>query len=396
MEINNNKILIRCDFNEPIKDGELLSTKRIDANLSTIYELLSKKNKVILISHHSDKSQTMLPVFNYIKKTLNQSHPKLNFIYLNTIDKTTINEYFRQNRNNLPEIILLENTRLFVEEKYSKESVKSPKNKDESNDLNFAKFLSSLGNYFVYDAFSVGHRDHASTTGVAKLLPSFFGLTFQKEYSGLKKLLDEADQTLAFMGGAKLSTKLPIVEKLINKGSIICLGGAMIHDILKHKGLNIKDSYLEQGFELSGDVIDKLNTEIRSEKLILPKELIWNKTSEEAGIVKIVDNFFDTKEIKDILVKNNIKNILWNGPVGMYEDGEVSGSREIYNFIKDTTLENKKTLDIFTIVGGGDTLTFLENEGKNFEQDFSYVSLSGGAMLTFLSEGTLPILKVIK
>ncbi len=387
MQINNKNILLRCDFNEPIKDSELLSTKRIDANLNTIHELLTKKNKLILISHHSDKGQTLLPVYNHIKKILSDTSPKINFVYINSVDEKVVSEYFIQNKNNLPEIIMLENTRLFGDKL------------DENNDIHFAKFLSSFTDYFVYDAFSVAHRDHASTTGVAKLLPSCFGLTFVKEYSNLRKLLDEADKTLIFIGGAKLSTKLPIVEKFLDKGSIVCLGGAMTHDILKHSGVDIKESYLEEGFILSGNILNKLNTQIETRKLILPKDIIWNIKDRENPNTKIVDSVFDLEYLSKIIQENNIKNILWNGPVGMYENNEVSGSKSIYNFIKDISKKqssNDVAQEIFSVVGGGDTLTFLENENKNFEQDFSYVSLSGGAMLTFLSDGTLPILEVIK
>lgn len=402
MQINNKNILLRCDFNEPVKDSELLSTKRIDANLSTIHELLTKKNKLILISHHSDKGQTLLPVYNYIKKILLDTNPKINFVYINSIDEKVVSEYFLQNKNNLPEIILLENTRLFFAENggslprgESADSV-ATKNLDESNNPNFAKFLSSFADYFVYDAFSVAHRDHSSTTGVAKLLPSCFGLTFVKEYTNLRKLLDEADKTLIFMGGAKLSTKLPIVEKFLDKGSIVCLGGAMVHDILKHRGMNIGNSYLEESFSLDTETLNRLNVKIETNRLIVPKSFVWE--GDTVG-TRILDNFFNLETIKEKMLENSIKNILWNGPVGMYENGDVSGSINIYNFIKDINKKqssNDVVQKVFSVVGGGDTLTFLENENKDFEQGFSYVSLSGGAMLTFLADGTLPILEIIE
>ena len=393
MQINNKNILLRCDFNEPIKDSELLSTKRIDANLDTIHELLTKKNKLVLISHHSDKDQTLLPVYNYIKKVLSETNPKINFVYINSTDERVVSEYFLQNKNNLPEVILLENTRLFFAESGSSlprgESADSAavKNLDESNNPDFAKFLSSFADYFVYDAFSVGHRDHASTTGVAKLLPSCFGLTFIKEYTNLRKLLDEAGETLIFMGGAKLSTKLPIVEKFLDKDSIVCLGGAMTHDILKHGGLDIKKSYLEEGFVLGGEILNKLNTQIETSKLILPKDIIWNVKAKENPNTKIVDSVFDVEQIKNIIIEKNIKNILWNGPVGMYEDGNIMGTDTVKDFL-DKMYAGK----INTVIGGGDTLTYLESY-PDFKA--SYISLSGGAMLTFLADGTLPILKEI-
>jgi phosphoglycerate kinase len=372
MQINN-KILLRSDFNEPIKNDELMSTKRIDANLNTIFELLTKKNKLVLISHHSDKGQTLAPAYVYIKKILEQALPKISLIYLNSTDENVVSEYFIQNKNNLPDVILIENTRLFL----NKETEKS---KDEANDLRFAKFLSSLADAFVYDAFSVGHRNHASTTGVAKLLPSSFGNTFLTEYNNLSKLGEESAETLIIMGGAKLSTKLPIIEKFLNAGSTVCVGGAMAHPILKLKGIDIKNSFTEEGVLLSNDTCTHKN-------IILPSELIWNKGDEENSDTKIVDDIFDTDYLEKLVREKNIKNILWNGPVGMYESGGVKGSDKIKNFLEKMGREN-----INTVIGGGDTLTYLEAY-----PDFtaSYISLSGGAMLTFLSDGTLPILKEI-
>ena len=308
------------------------------------------------------------------------------------------------------------------------------KNLDEKNDLEFAKFLASLGECFVYDAFSVGHRDHASTTGIAKILPSCFGPTFLREYNSLKKITDELGSSLVFMGGAKLSTKLPIIQKFLNGGAVVCVGGAMLHPILQAQNIDIKDSYLEKDFELDKKDLDYLLGEIgqadQKKNLILPKELIWNKESAaEKDRNKIVDNIFDFESINKIILDNNIKNILWNGPVGMYEQGNVTGSREIYKFIKDkktpiTPLsqlrqgyagqtQRGEDSKLFTVIGGGDTITFLEEEqkienvnseintdkenvAKSFEKDFSYVSLSGGAMLEFLSTGTLPILESVK
>ncbi len=369
MQISNNNVLVRCDFNEPVKDGILLSRDRIDANLTTVYELLAKKNKLVLISHHSDKGQTMLPVYNYIKKEMGQSHPKANFVYVNSSDENVVSEYFLQNKNDLPEIILLENTRLFSNKL------------DENNDTDFAKFLSTFGSYFIYDAFSVGHRDHASTTGVAKILPSSFGNTFLREYNNLKKLGEEGQYTLIIMGGAKISTKLPIIEKFLASGSTVCVGGAMAHPILKLRGVAIKNSFTEESVVITENIYNHKN-------LILPKESVWNISDAKNPNTKIIDSIFDTGYLEKLIQDKQIKNILWNGPVGMYEDGSVTGTDIIKNF-----LEKMYAGKINIVVGGGDTLAFLE---KYSDFQASYISLSGGAMLSFLSDGTLPILKVIK
>jgi 3-phosphoglycerate kinase len=365
MQINNSQILLRCDFNEPVENTELLSTKRIDANLNTIHELLAKKNKIILISHHSDKGQTLKPVYEYIKKIFPEIY------YLDTTNQNSISLYLSENKknNSLPDLILLENTRLFFDDNLAK-------NLDENNSEEFAKFLASTSDYFVYDAFSVGHREHASTTGTAKMLPTCFGLTFNQEYSNLSRLNEESESTLVIMGGAKLSTKLPIIEKFLNAGSIVCVGGAMVHPIIKNMGTDIKDSFTESDVVLGESVYKNKN-------IILPKEYVWDEEN-----TKIIDDTFDSNNLERVVAENGIKNILWNGPVGMYETGNTAGTDIIKNF-----LEKMNSNNINTVVGGGDTLTYLENH-----PDFtaSYISLSGGAMLTFLSDGTLPILEVVR
>jgi 3-phosphoglycerate kinase len=401
--IQNKIVLLRCDFNEPIitdtknNTQTLVSTKRIDANISTIHELLSRKNKVVLISHHSDKGQTLLPVYNYLKDVFGHESSKLEINYVNNVDEKVVSEYFLQNKNNLSDIVLIENTRLFFGENAGSFAAgihKEIKNLDEENNIEFAKFLASLGEVFVYDAFSVGHRDHASTTGIAKLLPSFFGTTFEREHKSLSKVLNNINHSLVIMGGAKLSTKLPIIEKFLAGGATVCVGGAMVHPILQAENIDIKNSYLEKGYAMPTDEMNTLLEYIKSEKLILPDHFSWassstGKSETGDGAEKIVDSIFDNEKLQNIIEKNNIKNILWNGPVGMYEEGDVEGSTEIYKLIK-----NNKNL--FTVLGGGDTLTMLESLDFDFEENFSYVSLSGGAMLTFLAEGTLPILKNIK
>lgn len=372
-DIKNKTVLLRCDFNESIISNTLRSHERIDANIITIHELLARNNKLILISHHSDKDQTMLPVYNYLQNIFS------NIRYLNTTNTLAIKDYLELNKHNLADnLILLENTRLFKNENDEKVDTAENKNLDESNSQSFSIFLSGLADCFVFDAFSVGHRDHSSTTGAASLIPACYGPTFLKEYSSLQKILNEMDKTLVFFGGAKLSTKLKTLEKFIEKKSYICLGGAMVHPIIQTLGTDIKSSFIED------TPLNMTQSLIFSSHLILPKDLIWNTEK-----TMIVDNMFDFEKVDKIVTDQNIKNILWNGPVGVYEKGCVAGSLEIYNYIKGK--QNQ-----FRVVGGGDTLAFLESVNVNYKESFSYVSLSGGAMLEFLTKNTLPILNIIK
>lgn len=362
-DIQNKRVLLRCDFNEPVADSMISSHKRVDANISDIQELLARNNKVILLSHHTDRNQSMLPVYNYLSRTFTDLK------YLDTTNVLAIEEYFSLNTSS--NLVLIENTRMFY-------GLDKDKSLDELNDHGFSKFLSSLGDCFVFDCFSVGHRDHSSTTGIAAILPSCYGPTFLKEKRSLDKISEDLSKTLVFLGGAKLATKIEMLENFLQAGSTVCLGGAMVHPIIKSNGFDIKDSFLEDSEMKISDVIKNSNN------LILPKYYIWDEYKKI-----IVDDLFDLQKIKQIIEDKKLTNILWNGPVGMYEKSETHGSIKVYNFIKDID-------GMYKVVGGGDTITFLEAWDPEYEKYFSYVSLSGGAMLEYLTKKTLPILNIIK
>jgi phosphoglycerate kinase len=351
--IKNSVVLLRADLNEPIDNGVVVSTKRIDASMSTIAELLSRKNRVVLISHHSDKGQSLLPISIYIQKTF----PDLKFISSTDTDVITdcVNEYKNEN------LIMLENTRLFGKN--------VDEGDDENNNVEFAKFLSTLGEYFVYDAFSVAHRKHATTVGVSAFLPHTLGPIASRELAALSKVLNPEKPELVILGGAKLSTKLPLVETFLKRGATVFLGGAMAHPILQSRGVDIKNSYTEN-IEVSDDIKNNQN-------LIVPTDYTWDKKNED----KIVDAGHASMQNLQELIHNS-KTILWNGPLGLYEDGYVEGTHDLVALLdKKSDTEGK-----YIVVGGGDTLTILDGF-KNFK--CSYISLSGGAMLEYLAHGKL-------
>jgi 3-phosphoglycerate kinase len=344
-QIHNSRVLLRADLNEPIWDGRgLRSTKRIDASITTIHELLARKNKVIVLSHHSAESQSLAPIASYLQKTFRD----LQFIQSTDID--TAAELVKTNSD--AELTLLENTRLFGN------------GADEKNDDAFAKQLASLGEYFVFDAFSVAHREHASVVGVSKYLPHCLGPVAGRELTELSKVLDKNNPPFVILGGAKLSTKLPLLETFVKNGSKIFLGGAMAHPIMAARGVDIKSSKTE-----NIDVLDMA----QNKDILVPGDYIWN---DRDMIVDAGENTILTleNEIK------NAKNILWNGPLGLYEDGFTSGTYGLIHALDGKTDKN-------IVLGGGDTLTVLEHFPYF---TCSYISLSGGAMLEFLAKGSLP------
>ncbi len=348
--IKNSTALLRADLNESLTDsGEILSTARLDASISTIQELLSRKNKVIVISHHSDESQSLAPIANYMKKA---------FADMEFIQSLDIDDIKNKIENANSSLILLENLRMFGgEEKY-----------EEVNSQTFAESLASLAEYFIYDAFSVAHRSHASVVSVSKYLTHSLGPVARREEENLSKLYRSEKGLLIIMGGAKLSTKLPIITHFLSSGARVFLGGAMAHPILKRRGLDIKNSLTEE-VALSDEIVNHKN-------LLLPIDYLWES---KTGVERILDAGKETlTNLKTEI--NRAENIMWNGPIGMYE---ITG----FEFGTENLLENLSDLDKFVVVGGGDTLSAIEKLMPKFT--CSYISLSGGAMLEYLAKGTL-------
>ncbi len=348
--IKNSVVLLRADLNESLTEsGEILGTSRLDASIGTIQELLGRGNKVVIISHHSDTKQTLSPVANYLKKTFQ------NIEFLQSVDVFEIKNKIKNTNSNL---ILLENLRMFGGEE----------SWEESNNQAFAESLASLSEYFVYDAFSVAHRAHASVVSISKYLTHTLGPIAKREEENLKRLYTSKKDLLIIMGGAKLSTKLPIITHFLNSGAKVFLGGAMAHPILKRRGLNIKDSLTEE-LDLSGEIVNHKN-------LLLPHDYLWENKN---GVDRILDAGKETL----LNLKNEIdraENIMWNGPIGMYE---IAG----FEFGTESLLKDLNNLNKFVVVGGGDTLSAIEKLMPKFT--CSYISLSGGAMLEYLAKGTL-------
>ncbi len=355
------RVLLRADFNVPIVASKVENDYRIRMALPTINALRSKGAKVIIISHIEVKDgekNTLEPV----AKALNDLGVPVKFVK-NIRDAVAVTEKAKAG-----ECILLENLRQFDGEK--------------ANDPKFAQELASLADVYVNDAFSVSHREHASVVGVPKYIPAFSGLQMQKEIEALTKAFHPDHPFLFILGGAKFETKLPLLERFIRIAENVFVVGALAHDFFEDKGY-------ELGKSLTSDTDFDLRNYADNPKLLLPIDVVVESgdikspnmlTSKE----KIVDAGPKTLELLSKKI-NEARFILWNGPLGLYEGGYKKGTLEVAKMIASRA---GAINSVTSIVGGGDTLAAIAELG--IEDKFTFVSTAGGAMLEYLSKGTLP------
>lgn len=342
--------IVRVDFNVPIKNGEIEDDFRIQKSLPTIKFLLEKGAKLILITHlGKDGSESLGPVIARFLKLAK----------LNKTQKSRITFY--------------ENIRKFEGE--------------EKNDQKFAKELASLGDFYVNDAFSVSHRAHASVVGIPKYLPSYAGLQMEAEVQNLSSVLKPKHPFLFILGGAKFSTKMPLIKKYLKLADYVFIGGAILNDILETEGYEVGKSLVDDSVSISKSML-------KNKKLILPVDvivenngsLVNKKINEIQKGDSIVDSGKDSIEILKSYIQKS-KLILWNGPLGKYEDkGGDIGTRAVLKLITQSKAKS--------IIGGGDTVELISE--MKMEKKFSFVSTGGGATLDFLSTGTLVGIKALK
>jgi phosphoglycerate kinase len=361
-EIKNKVVILRVDFNVPIQYGKISDHTRISSALPTI-ELLIKNNcKIVLISHLGRPKSSQDQHLS-LKKIL----PDIKSILKKNIEFSELDDAYDKLKNlKYSEILLLENIRFYPEE--------------EENDINFAKKLASLGEIYVNDAFSVSHREHASIVGIPQYISGCNGISFNNEVENLSKI--SGKNSVAIIGGSKISTKLPLIESLLKKIDKIIVVGALVNTIIKNQGYNIGKSLFED-----------INVNLDIERVFIPFDFITS-TSLDNKNFNIVDVSAIPKEeiildigpgsilkIKKIL--QQAETILWNGPLGAFEHNPFHlGTKEIAKFISSLT----KAKGITSILGGGDTISVINDlEEKNF----SYISTAGGAFLQFLEKNTL-------
>lgn len=379
IDVKGKKVLARCDFNVPLKDGEITNDKRIVAALPTIKYLMEHGAKVILCSHLGRPKGEYKPEFSLapVAKRLSE--------YLGVEVKLAEDaEVVGPNAKAMAaelkdgEVMLLENVRYRAEET--------------KNEENFSKELASLADIFVNDAFGTAHRAHCSTTGVAAYLPAVCGYLIQKEIKFMGGALANPKRPLvAILGGAKVSDKIGVIENLIDKCDTIIIGGGMAYTFMKYLGHNIGTSLLEADWvEKAGEMMKK--AEDKGVKFLIPVDNKVGKEYDEHTEAKVVssDDIPDGWMGLDIGPKtqevfaNAIKGagtVIWNGPMGVSEwDNFAAGTISVAKAVADS--------GAISIIGGGDSVAAVTKLG--FADKMSHISTGGGASLEFLEGKELP------
>jgi phosphoglycerate kinase len=379
IDVKGKKVLARCDFNVPLKDGEITNDKRIVAALPTIKYLMEHGAKVILCSHLGRPKGEYKPEFSLapVAKRLSE--------YLGVEVKLAEDaEVVGPNAKAMAaelkdgEVMLLENVRYRAEET--------------KNEENFSKELASLADIFVNDAFGTAHRAHCSTTGVASYLPAVCGYLIQKEIKFMGGALANPKRPLvAILGGAKVSDKIGVIENLIDKCDTIIIGGGMAYTFMKYLGHNIGTSLLEADWvEKAGEMMKK--AEDKGVKFLIPVDNKVGKEYDENTEAKIVssDDIPDgwmgldigpkTQEVFADAIKG-AGTVIWNGPMGVSEwDNFAAGTISVAKAVADS--------GAISIIGGGDSVAAVTKLG--FADKMSHISTGGGASLEFLEGKDLP------
>lgn len=375
-DLKGKKVLLRADFNVPIKNGVVRDDFRITAGLATVRYLQRYKAKIIITSHLGkpkgvyDEKYSLKPVAVRLSRLLGK---RVDFVpgALGFEAGTAIS------RMKDGDIILLDNLRFNEGE--------------EKNSKKFAKNLAKLADLYVNNAFAVCHREHASVSAIKKYIPSFAGLLLEKEIENLNKIIKPKSPLVVVMGGSKIGTKITLVKNLYPKADKILIGGALANNFLMARGFDIGKSLID----LDSVVFAK---KYKKEKILLPTDLLVKNLITGKISVRKADEIEREEAALDIgpetikLFSNYIKRsatIIWNGPMGMFESSRFrNGTMAIGQII--AARSRGKT---FGVVGGGETVEAL---GKTKMQDYvDWVSTGGGAMLSYLGGEAMPGLEGI-
>ncbi len=378
----NKKVLVRVDLNVPVKDGKITNLERIVRSSPTIKELSDKKAKVIVLSHLGrpkgdgfEQEFTLKPVAEALSKTLGKA---VSFVD-DCIGEKVENAIAKMAPG---DILMLENVRFYKAET--------------KNDAEFTSKLAKLGDLFVSDAFSASHRAHSSTEGLAHKLPSAAGRLMEAELSALEKALENPEKpVLAIVGGAKVSTKLDVLNNLVKKVDTIIIGGGMANTFLFAMGVNVGDSLCEKNMVKECEQIIQAAKENNCQ-LALPVDGCVAKELKENQETQIVDNnklpdgfkFMDagTKSIENFKnIVRTCKTVVWNGPLGAFEISPFEKATfELANKVGQLTKKGQ----LVSIAGGGDTVSALQL--SNNYDNFTYISTAGGAFLEWMEGKQLP------
>ena len=385
LDVKGKRVLVRCDFNVPLKDGEITNDKRIVAALPTIKYLMEQGAKVILCSHLGRPKGEYKPEFSLapVAKRLSE--------YLGVDvplaeDENVVGDNAKKMAADLQDgqVMLLENVRYRAEET--------------KNEENFSKELASLADLFVNDAFGTAHRAHCSTTGVASYLPAACGYLIQKEIQFMGGALADPKRPLvAILGGAKVSDKIGVISNLIDKCDTIIIGGGMAYTFMKYMGHNIGTSLLEADWvDKAGEMMQTAKD--KGVKFLIPVDNRCGKEYKEDTEVLVCksDDIPDGWMGLDIGPKteklfadaiDGAGTVIWNGPMGVSEwDNFASGTIAVAKAIADS--------GAISIIGGGDSVAAVTKLG--FADKMSHISTGGGASLEFLEGKELPGIAVIQ
>lgn len=384
INLDNKKVIIRCDFNVPMKEGKIVDDTRITAALPTIQYAINNNAKIILFSHlgrvkekEDLEKNNLEPVAKRLEELLNQP--------VTFIDETR-GEKLEKAVNNMKikDIILVQNTR--YEDLDGK--------KESKNDKELGKYWASLGDVFVNDAFGTIHRAHASNVGIASHLTSCIGFLIEKELNALKELDNPTHPFIVILGGAKVSDKIGVIKNLVTKADKILIGGGMAFTFLKAEGYEIGNSLLdEENIEFCKNIVRDY-----PDKIVLPVDFAVTTEFSEKEEYKVKDITsleynemgLDIGPNTEKLFENYLKEAkvtVWNGPLGVYEfEKYKQGTNHILQFIVDNNIK--------TILGGGDIVAASSSSG--YKEKVYHASTGGGATLEYLEGKTLPGLEAIK
>lgn len=383
-DLHGKRVIIRCDFNVPMKDGKITNDTRIQAALPTIEYAINESAKVILMSHlgrvKEEKDLVKNDLFPVAQRLSNLLNQKVLFC------KATSGSELKDAVDGLKdgEVLLMQNTR--YEDLNGK--------KESSNDPELGAFWASLGDIYINDAFGTAHRAHASNVGIASHLPNGIGFLIEKELNHLDSLKNPERPYVIIMGGAKVSDKIKVIENLAPIADKIMIGGGMAFTFLKAKGIDIGKSLLEEdSLEFCQKMIATYG-----DKLVLPVDVnVTTEFSEETPhhICKVSEIGADEMAMdigpetiammKEVLA--NAKTVFWNGPLGVYEMKEYqNGTNELLKTIANSS--------IHSVLGGGDIVAAASELG--FKDKVSHASTGGGATLEFLEGTELPGIAIIQ
>ena len=386
VEIKNKTVLLRADFDVSLNDDATIANDiRIQQNIPTIKLLLKNNNRIICVAklnrphgRDRDPKHSLKIVVERLKQYLPDNTITLVDDFLTagaSVFKSQISK----------EILVLENIRFYKEEK--------------QNDHEFAKKLSSLADVYVNDAFAMAHRTEASVVGVPQFISGYGGLLLKKEVETISRAIDEPRKpVVVILGGSKISTKINLIGKLLSIADYVLVGGGIANTFLASKNIEVGKSIYEYDEKENARRL-LYEARIKKTEIVLPSDAVCGDVDDRdhGGVVKKVgeiqreDNILDIgpeTQAKWSSIINGAKTIIWNGPVGFFENPQY---RRGTDFIYYTVAQVK---DAVSVVGGGDTLAAISK--KEYLDNITHVSTGGGAMLEFIEKGTLPGLQALE